>query len=80
MKITPEVALKNKDLAEEEMCCWRICISPECRYKHKQFLHKDTRIWKHAHFLTLVDRWGPPIGKKPEGWKPKSFSAMPAVA
>ena len=77
-------ALRNKDLAEDEVCCinhlWRICVNPECRFKHKEYLHKDARIRKHVHFLALVEQWGPPTGKKPDGWKPKVKTAMPAVA
>ena len=40
-----EGALRTKDLAEDEVCCinhlWRICVHPECKYKHKEFLHKE---------------------------------------
>ena len=81
---TPDGALRNKDVAEDEVCCinhlWRICVSPECRFKHKEFLPKDARIRKHIHFLAIAEQWGPPTGKKPEGWKPKAKTAMPAVA
>ena len=53
--------------------------NPECRFKHKVFLPKDARIRKHIHFLALAEQWGQPNGKKPEGWKPKAKTAMPAV-
>ena len=73
-----EGALRTKDLAEDEVCCinhmWRICVQPECKYKHKEFLHKDARIRWHVHFLALSDQWGPPTGKSPE-----VKTAMPAV-
>ena len=79
-----EGALRTKDLAEDEICCishlWRICMTPDCRFKHKEFLHKDARIKKHIHFLALADQWGPPTGKRPNGWKPKVKAAMPAVS
>ena len=79
-----EGALRTKDLAEDEVCCinhlWRICVQPDCRYKHKEFLHKDARIRKHVHFLALSDIWGPPTGKRPDGWKPRTRTAMPATA
>ena len=77
-----EGALRTKDLAEHEVCCinhlWRICVQPECKYKHKEFLQKDARIRKHVHFLALIDIWGPPTGKRPDGWKPRTKTAMPA--
>ena len=79
-----EGALRTKDLAEDEVCCinhlWQICVHPECKYKHKEFLHKDARIRKHVHFLALTDIWGPPTGKRPDGWKPRTKTAMPAMA
>ena len=50
----------------------------DCKYKHKEFLHKDARIRKHVHFLALTDIWGPPTGKRPDGWKPRTRTAMPA--
>ena len=82
-KPIPDGALRNKDLAEDEVCCinplWQVCITPECRFKHKEFLSKDARIRKHIHFLALAEQWGQPTGKKPDGWKPKPKTAMPAV-
>ena len=82
-KQIPDGALRNKDLAEDEVCCinhlWRICVTPERRFKHKEFLSKDGRIAKHVRFLALAEQWGQPTGKKPDGWKPKPKSAMPAV-
>ena len=55
-------------------------MNPECRFKHKEYLHKEARIRKHVRFLALVEQWGPTTGKKPDGWKPKVKTAMPAVA
>ena len=74
----------NKDFTEGEMCCikhlWRMCTFPQCKYKHKDFLHKDAKMRKHGHFLNLVQRWGQPTGTPPDGWTPKAAPAMPVDA
>ena len=54
-------------------------MTPECRFKHKEFFPKDARIRKHIRFLALAEQWGQPNEKKPDGWKPKAKTAMPAV-
>ena len=52
---------------------------PRLQVQAQEFLHKDARIRRHVHFLALADQWGPPTGKRPDGWKPKMKAAMPAV-